>query len=370
MNPAPPWLAATLRGLSPPPHVSPPVGEDLALLNLNECPWPPSPRAIAAADAAMRGANRYPSQAGDALTTALARRTGSDPHHVVLAGGSDFILHQACLVALQPGADCVFPRPSFPRYRLSTAIAGARGLAVDVTADGRNDVPGLLAAITAETRLVFACTPNGNTGGMLDNAELTALARGVPAGVLLCIDEAYAEFGRAAGGPDAIAVLRAQRRGPWLVSRTFSKAYALAGLRVGYAAGSGDDVAHAFAVSRPAFVLGGPAIAAAAAALDDDAHLALIVRRTAEGAAQLTAGLRGLGLAPYTSVANFVSADLRRPVTPVLAAMEAKGVFARGFREPGWDRQLRITVGTPQENARALAALAAALAMQPKELVA
>jgi histidinol-phosphate aminotransferase len=370
MSSAPPWLATPLAGLSPPPFVLPPAGDDPALLNLNECPWPPSPRAIAAADTAMHGANRYPPQQLDMLSTAIAARTGSDPAHVVLAGGSDFILHQACLIALQPGADCVFPRPSFPRYRLSTAIAGARGLPVDVTADGRNDVAGMLAAITRGTRLVFACTPNGNTGGMLDQAELAALAKGVPDTVLLCIDEAYAEFGRAAGGPDAIEVLRRYRSGPWLVSRTFSKAYALAGLRVGYAVCSGGSVAQAFAVSRPAFVLGGPAIAAAAAALDDTTHLALIVRRTAEGVAQLSAGLRRLELAPYASVANFVSADLGRPVAPVLAAMGTQRVFARGFREPGLDTQLRISVGTPQENARALAALAAALAVPNTELAA
>ena len=362
MSESPPWLAGALRGLSPPPHVPPPVGDDLVLLNLNECPWPPSPRAIAAADAAMRQANRYPPQACDALTLALVRHTGTDPQLIVLAGGSDFILHQACLVALEPGTDCVFPRPSFPRYRLSTAIAGARGLAVDVTADGRNDVAGMLAAITPATRLVFACTPNGNTGGMLDEAALVALARGVPASVLLCIDEAYAEFSRAAGGPDAIASLRAHRTGPWLVSRTFSKAYALAGMRVGYAVCSDAAVARAFAVSRPIFALGGPAIAAAAAALEDFSHLAMVVQRTAEGVAQLDQGLRALGFAPFPSVANFVSADLRRPVAPILAALEARGVFARGFREPGWDSHLRISVGTEPENARALAALAAVLA--------
>lgn len=367
---APPWLARALRGLPPPPHVIPPVGEDQVLLNLNECPWPPSPRAIAAADAAMRGANRYPAQDSDALTLALARHTGTEPRLIVLAGGSDLILHQACLMALEPGTSCVFPRPGFPRYRLATAIAGARGIPVDVTSDGRNDVPAMLAAIAPDTRLVFACTPNGNTGGMLDAAALESLARLVPAHVLLCVDEAYAEFGRAAGGPDAIAVLRAHRAGPWLVSRTFSKAYALAGVRIGYAICSDATVVHGFAVSRPSFAVGGPAIAAAAAALDDDAHLAAIIRGTAEGVAQLDAGLRALGFAPYPSVANFVSADLGRPVVPVLAALEAQGVHARGFREPGWDRHLRISVGTREQNARALSALAAALVAHPKELVA
>lgn len=362
MSAPPPWLAAPLRALRPSPHLSAPACEGQVLLHLNECPWPPSPRAIAAAEAAMHGANRYPPQGSDQLTQALARHSGSDPRLIVLAGGSDFILHQTCLVALGPGSECVFPRPGFPRYRLATAIAGARGVAVDVTADGRNDVAAMLAAISSATRLVFACTPNGNTGGMLGESELAALARGVPGHVLLCIDEAYAEFSRAAGGPDAVVVLRRHRAGPWLVSRTFSKAYALAGLRVGYAICSDSAVADAFAVSRPAFVLGGPAIAAAAAALGDGEHLAMVVRRTAEGVAQLDRGLRAMGLSPYTSFANFVSADLGRPVGPVLAALAAAGIFVRGLREPGWDTYLRISVGTDQENARALAALAGALA--------
>lgn len=370
MSTPPPWLARTLRGLPPPPHVAPVAAEDAVLLNLNECPWPPSPRAIAAADAAMRQANRYPPQESDALSLALAQHTRTDPGLIVLAGGSDLILHHCCLLALEPGTSCVFPRPGFPRYRLSTAIAGARGIPVDVTADGRNDIPAMLAAIAPDTRLVFACTPNGNTGGMLDEAALAALARAVPESVLLCVDEAYAEFGRAAGGPDAVAVLRAHRRGPWLVSRTFSKAYALAGVRVGYAICSDAQVAQAFAVARPSFALGGPAIAAAAAALEDLSHLAMVVARTADGVVQLDAGLRGLGFSPYPSFANFVSADLGRPVAPVLAALERQGVFARGFREPGWESHLRITVGTQAENARALAALAAALSPHPKDLVA
>ncbi len=367
---APPWLATALCTLSPPPRVAPVPGEDLAFLNLNESPWPPSPRAIAAADAAMRRANRYPPPDHDALSLALAARTGTDPALIVLAGGSDLILHHACMMALEPGTSCVFPRPSFPRYRLSTAIAGARAIAVDITPHGLNDVPAMLAAIAPDTRLVFACTPNGNTGGMLDEAALVALAQGVPDRVLLLVDEAYAEFSRAAGGPDAVSVLRAHRQGPWVVSRTFSKAYALAGMRVGYGICSGADVARGFTVGRPAFVVGGPAIAAAAAALEDEAHLAMIVRGTADGVAQLSAGYRALGFLPYPSVGNFVSADLGRPVAPVLAAMQGQGVLARGFREPGWDRHLRITVGLPQENDRALAALAAALAASPKELVA
>jgi histidinol-phosphate aminotransferase len=368
--PAPPWLARALHGLSPPPSVPPAADTDQVLLNLNESPWPPSPRAIEAADAATRRANRYPAQGSDALTMALAARTGTDPALVALAGGSDMILHQACLMALEPGTSCVFPRPSFPRYRLSTAIAGARGIAIDVTSDGLNDVAAMLAAVAADTRLVFACTPNGNTGAMLDADAIAALARDVPGDVLLCVDEAYVEFGRAAGGPDALDVLRAHRRGPWLVSRTFSKAYALAGMRIGYALCSDATVAHGFAVARPSFAVGGPAIAAAAAALEDQTHLETILHNTAAGAAQLAAGMRALGLKPFPSVANFVSADLGRPVGPVLAVMQAHGVLARGFREPGWDNHLRITVGLPAENDRALRALQAALAADEKGMAA
>jgi histidinol-phosphate aminotransferase len=359
------WQSPRLAGLAPPLRAgsAPPGVAARARLHLNESPWGPSQRAIAAAAEAAAGVNRYPPGEGGPLVDALAARSGAAPGRIVLAAGSDLVLHYACMIALAPARSCVFPRPSFPRYRLSTAIAGARPIPVEVGPDGANDVAAMLAAITADTTLVFACTPNGNTGGMLGEAALTALARGVPDTVLLCIDEAYAEFGRAAGGPDAAAILSANRTGPWIVSRTFSKAFALAGARLGYGICSGEDVVAAIGAMRPIFEVSAMSVAMALAALDDAAHLATIIDGTAAGREQLAAGFRRLGFAPWPSFANFVSADLGRPAEPVIAAMAARGVLARGFREPvGHDTALRISVGTAEENALALDTLAASLA--------
>jgi histidinol-phosphate aminotransferase len=365
MSGRPAWVSARLEGLAPPMRAGggapgvPPV----ARLHLNESPWPPSPRAIAAATEAAAGVNRYPPGEGGPLVTALARRAAVAPSQVLLAAGSDLILHYACMIALDPSRSCVFPRPSFPRYRLSTAIAGARALPIEVAADGANDVAAMLAAIGPETGLVFACTPNGNTGGMLGEEALAALAAGVPDHVLLCVDEAYAEFSRAAGGADAVAVLKAKRKGPWIVSRTFSKAYALAGARLGYGICSGEDVVEAIGSVRPIFEVSAVSVAMALAALEDELHLARIIGGTAAGRRQIAEGFRALGFSPWPSVANFVSADIGRPAEPVIAAMAARGVLARGFREPfGYDSALRISVGTEEENRLALEALAAALA--------
>ncbi len=359
------WRSKRLAGLAPPMRAggAPSGVAPRARLHLNESPWGPSPRAIAAAAEAAAGVNRYPPGEGGPLVAALAARSGVDPGRIILAAGSDLILHYACMIALDPERSCVFPRPSFPRYRLSTAIAGARAIPVEVGPDGANDVAAMLAAITPDTGLVFACTPNGNTGGMLDEAALAALATGVPDTVLLCVDEAYAEFGRAAGGPDAVAVLAAHRNGPWIVSRTFSKAFALAGARLGYGVCSGEDIVEAIGSVRPIFEVSAMSVAMAHASLDDAVHLATIIDGTAAGRAQLAAGLRNLGFSPWPSFANFVSADIGRPAEPVIAAMAARGVLARGFREPaGYDTALRISVGTAAENALALETLAAALA--------
>jgi histidinol-phosphate aminotransferase len=357
------FLTSRAASLSPPPPApAAPARADAARLNLNECPLPPSPRALAAAAAAFARVNRYTLQGPDALTRALAARTGVAGDRIVLTAGSDLVLQYCAAITLEPGRACVFPRPSFPRYRLATTITGARALAVLVAEDGRNDVPAMLAAITPETSLVFVCTPNGNTGGMLDEAELVALAKGVPDHALLCVDEAYAEFARHVGGPDALAVMQAHRTGPWVVSRTFSKAYALAGARVGYGLCSSAGIAAAINAVRPIFEVSGPSIAAAAAALEDEAHLTHILDVTAQGAAQLSEGFRALGFAPWPSFANFVSADIGTAVEPVLARMAEAGVLARGFREPGaFETCLRISVGTEAENASAIAALGAAL---------
>lgn len=355
----PKWIAPLMHGLSAPGgHPRAPMGGDDVALNLNESPIPPSPKAIAAAMASIAGVNRYPPTDGGALIGALSAHTGIAPDCIGMAVGSDMMLHALCMVTLAPGRSAVMPYPSFPRYAGSTRLAGARIIKVPLGADGANDPERLLAAIAPDTSIVFCCTPNGNTGGAMRPAAIRHLAGSVPEDVMLVVDEAYAEFDRNA---DTIAAM-SDRRGPWAITRTFSKAYALAGLRIGYGLFSDAKVAAVVKAARPIFELTTPALAAAVAALADADHLALMLHTIETGRAQLVTGLRALGFEPLPSVANFVTTDLGRPVAPIQNAMMDQGVLIRGLADPGFETYLRITVGLPAENTRALAALAKALA--------
>ncbi len=355
----PAWMAPLMRGLAAPGgHPRAPVGGDYVALNLNESPLPPSPKAVAAAMATIAGVNRYPPTDGGALVAALSAHTGVPGDRIGVSVGSDMMLHALCMVTLGPGRSAVMPFPSFPRYAGSTRLAGARAIKVPLTDDGANDPQRLLSAIEPDTSIVFCCTPNGNTGATLTPAALRHLAEGVPEDVMFVVDEAYAEFDPAAATLEALST----RKGPWAVTRTFSKAYALAGLRVGYGLFSDSTVAAVVKAARPIFELTAPALAAAVAALADTEHLALMQNACAEGRAQLVAGLLALGFQPLPSQANFVTTDLHRPVAPIIKAMMTEGVLVRGLADPGFETYLRITVGLPEENARALAALGKALA--------
>lgn len=353
------WIAPLARDLKAPMVHPRALRDDIVALNLNESPIGPSPLAIAAAQATIAGVNRYPPTDGGSLVAALSAHTGISADRIGVSVGSDMMLHLLCMVSLSPGRSAVLPYPSFPRYGISTRIAGARTILVEVTPDGSNDPERLLASVSEDTSIVFCCTPNGNTGGVLSRAALCHIAAHVPDHVMLVVDEAYAEFDPDA---DTLAIL-AERCGPWVVTRTFSKAYALAGLRVGYALCSDARVAEVMRAARPIFELTSPSLAAAEAALADGAHLRMMLELVASGRTQLAAGLAAMGFSPMPSAANFVTTDLRRPAGPVLRDMERHGVLVRGVMDPGYENFLRITVGLPSDNLRALAALRLALAL-------
>src|SRR5262245_23394157 len=213
-----------------------------ALLHLNECPYPPSQGVVDAICRTAAGVNRYGAPRPAALAATIAASAGIAPDRIVLGNGSDEILGLACQMALTVGDSAVMPTPSFPRYRIAARMMGAEARLVRNCTDGRNNVDGLLAKIDRSTRIVFACTPNNPSGAALSQEEIGALAVGVPDDILLVVDEAYYEFDAIEGGLGALGAL-ANRRGPWLATRTLSKAYALAGMRVGYALASSKDVA-------------------------------------------------------------------------------------------------------------------------------
>jgi histidinol-phosphate aminotransferase len=329
-------------------------------MGLNECLFPPSPRVLAAISAALSTINRYPDAQCPALTDVIVARTGVPPEHVVWGNGSEELIKGAVELSSGPGTSVVLPVPTFWGYRAIVRASGARLVEASNGADGMPDVERIAARVAEDTRLVFCITPNNPSGAMLPQRALEALARLVPANRLLFIDEAYHEFAVHAGGPDVLAALR-ERDGPWVVARTFSKAYAMAGMRIGYALCSSEALAQALKQTTCVFNVPILAQAAALAALDDTAYLREILDRTAAGRRQLSDGLREVGLAPLASVGNFVSVRLPVPGRDVVKDMLERGIQLHAWPDVGYESFIRITVGSVQDNAACLEALGKSL---------
>jgi histidinol-phosphate aminotransferase len=360
----PSWLTDAIRGF--PPYRGPQTAADfpaggagahpIRFLHLNESPYPPSPRAIEAVARHAVGLNRYPDIHGRALASALSARTGVPVGRIIFGAGSDELIHFLCEIALAQGDELVTPAPTFPRYAVSARLLGARPVRTRLDASGANDARALAAAVTDKTRIVFCCTPNNPSGAFLSEAAVEELVERVPDTVLLAVDEAYYEFGRHAGGPDILRLL-ARRRGPWAVLRTFSKAYGLAALRVGYALCGSDDVADALRKAKLQYNVNTIAQAAALAALEDDAHLARTLDDSATERARLTAGLANLGIAPFPSAANFVSGRMPFAASIAMEELRKRGILIRDWRDPDHLQEIRITLGLPEDTDAVLAAL-------------
>ncbi len=330
-------------------------------LHLNECPLPPSPAVIAAIRAAVPTINRYPDAHARRLAAALQERTGVAADRIVFGTGSEELLNLTTLLALDRGDQIVTSTPSFSRYVRSAELAGGSAIRVPVLADGRNDVAGLIAALTPRTRILYCAIPNNPTGWFNDPDEVARLAGDTPETVLLAIDEAYHEYARHAGGPDILAAL-ARRRGPWIVMRTFSKAYCLAGLRLGYALCSTSDVAGAVGRGRTAFNANVLAQTAALAALEDEAYLKLVLETCAIERGRLIAGARTLGLEPFPSVTNFVSIPVPLKAADVVAAMARRGILISSWGDGGRDDVIRISIGLAEDTDAVLSSLTEILA--------
>lgn len=350
-----------------PPHRGPLIEEDLQGTNgplrrmsLNESADPPSPKVIAAVQAAAAGANRYPDPKARALAAAISDRTDVPVSRIVFGNGSHELIMLMGTAFMEAGSRIVVPNPSFQPYQSTARIAGAELTIVPVDADGAIDVDAMLAACTPAPRIVIAATPNNPTGALLSKSALDRLIAGVPDETLLVIDEAYFEFGRLAGGPDVLRALKA-RKGLWLVLRTFSKAYNLAGLRVGYALASHDEIVEGINRVRGVFNVNRLAQAAALAAMSDEPYAQSSQRRTAAERDRLAVGLKGLGLSPLPSAANFVAVRTPKPATDMVGALARQGIMIVPVGGPPYENHIRITIGTAEDTDAVLAALKAAL---------
>lgn len=316
-------------------------------LSSNENPYPPLPGVVEAAGAAVAAMNRYPDMGNSALYTALAARLGVPAGDLAAATGSVALIYQLLSAFCAPGDEVVHAWRSFEAYPIAITTAGARGVPVPVTADGRHDLAAIAAAVTDRTRAVLVCTPNNPTGPAVTQAELDAFLARVPEHVVVVVDEAYVEFVRMADAVDGVATYRAHPN--VVLFRTFSKAYGLAGFRVGYAVAPAPIAAALRAVSLP-FGVSAVAQAAAIASLEAEPALlerveALTVERT-----RVVAGLRAAHWEVPDPQGNFVWLELGEQTAAFAAAADDAGIVVRPFAGEG----CRVTIGESEANGRLL----------------
>lgn len=323
----------------------------------NENPRGPSPAVRAAIRAATDELCRYPDGDGFSLKAALSARYGIAPEQLVLGNGSNDILELVTQAFLLPGQRTVYSRHAFAVYALATQARGGIGFEVAAQADLGHDLPAMRRAITADTRVVFIANPNNPTGTWLPPPAITAFLESVPADVLVVLDEAYNEY----LAPEQHAPTSAwvARYPNLIVSRTFSKAYGLAALRVGYGI-MHPGIADMLNRVRQPFNVNALGQAAAVAALADGDYVDQSRTLNRQGMHQLEEGLRALGLAWVPSHANFVLVRVGDGAG-VYQRLLSQGVIVRPVTNYGLPEYLRITIGLPEENARFLSALAAAL---------
>lgn len=336
------------------------VESQIVKLASNENPRGPSPRVRAAIAAAATGVTRYPDGNGFALKQALSARLGIGLDQIVLGNGSNDILELATQAFLRPGDHAVYSQHAFAVYPLATQARGAHGIEVPAR-DLGHDLAAMRAALTPQTRIVFIANPNNPTGTWLPPAEVRAFVDSIPAGVLVVLDEAYNEYLQADQQANTASWIAAQPN--LIVSRTFSKAYGLAGLRVGYGLADA-GVADMLNRVRQPFNVNSIAQAAALAALEDVDYVAESARLNRDGLAQLMRGLDAIGVAYLPSHGNFLLlrvGDAGKGAAPVYEALLRAGVIVRPVANYGLPDWLRVTVGLPEENARFLTALGAAL---------
>jgi histidinol-phosphate aminotransferase len=337
---------------------------DIVKLASNENPLGPSPQALAAVGASLAELARYPDGNGYELKQALAAYHALDTACITLGNGSNDVLELIARAFLTPEHEAVFSQHAFAVYPLVTQAIGARARIAKAHSANHpmpygHALEALLELVGERTRIVFIANPNNPTGTWNTATELQAFLDAVPAHALIVIDEAYFDYAEVADYASAVAWL--ERYPNLIVTRTFSKAYGLAGLRVGYSL-SHPEVADLLNRVRQPFNVNSPALAGARAALQDTEHLARSRAVNRAGRVQLQEGLAQLGLRALPSAGNFLCLDCARPGQPLFQALLKRGVIVRPVANYDLPNFLRITIGTEQENRRLLAAFAEVLA--------
>ena len=332
--------------------------KNIVKLASNENPLGPGKLALHAARQALEQLHRYPDGAGFHLKAALSEKFNLRPEQITLGNGSNDLLELIGRAFLNRGDEVIFSQHAFAVYMLVTLGCSAKPVEVPAQLFG-HDLAAMADAITERTRVIFIANPNNPTGTWFHKHALDAFLARVPEHVLVVLDEAYVEYVEEDGYPNGFDYLG--RYSNLIVTRTFSKMYGLAGLRVGYAVAN-PQITNVLNRVRQPFNVNAPALAAAQASLNDVNYIEDSKSENTAGLVQITEGLTKLTLHAIPSVANFLAFDCGRPAQPIYEALLHEGVIVRPIGGYGMPDHLRVSIGLGEENERFLQALQKVLA--------
>ncbi|MBX5163098.1 MULTISPECIES: histidinol-phosphate transaminase [unclassified Rhizobium] len=329
--------------------------DDIAALASNENPNGCSPKVMEAMASSAFNPSRYSDPACTELRNALSRLLDLPPGQIVVGNGSEEMVAAISRAFLVQGSSALTVTPSFGLHEIEPLAAGARVTKVPMTSDMGFDIPALEAALATGPALFFLPSPSNPVGAALTRSELDRLVAATRPQTLFVLDEAYFEY-MEEGQADGMALVRSGNF-PSIVLRTFSKAYGLAGLRVGYATCSNPEIARIVAAAKPPFNVNAAAQVAAVAALADQQWMKQSVERTKTERARLARGLDELGVFTASSQTNFLFFRTTLPSEHAAKALLADGIIVKPWREAGYENWVRVTIGTPKQNDRVLASL-------------
>jgi histidinol-phosphate aminotransferase len=329
---------------------------EIIKLASNENPYGASPKAKEAVVREIENTSIYPDGAAVELTAAVARHHGVNPDQVIFGAGSDEIIMMIARAFLRPGDETVMAASTFPQYKHNAQIENAVIFEVPLK-NGTHDLPGMLDKVTDKTRIVWICNPNNPTGTIVNKDELEDFLNKVPSSVMVVLDEAYCEYIDDPSFPDGLQVMKSYAN--VVVLRTFSKIYGLASLRIGYGIGK-PEIIRAINQVREPFNTTRFGQVAALAALEDQAFVNDCRRSNKDGIRMLKDAFDRLALESFPAYGNFIMVDVRRPATEVYDELLRKGIIVRAGHK-GYPNHLRITIGSPEQNAKVISALESVL---------
>jgi histidinol-phosphate aminotransferase len=331
------------------------ITESIKLASNENC-WGPSPRAVAAIQNMLTGLHRYPDGSSYYLTEALAKWTGAAPEEIVLGNGSNEVIEFLVKAFVEKDDEVITSHPSFLMYQKFVQVRGGRNIVIELQ-DMHHDLAAIAAAVTDRTRLIFLDNPNNPCATLITQEQFAEFLASLPESVIVVLDEAYVDFVAVDERIDVLDLIARSDGIPAVVAlRTFSKAFGLAGLRVGFGIMHRDIASLLHRVRQP-FNINLPGQIGALAALDDRKHYDRTINGTRDGLTWLTKEVERIGCTAYPSYTNFFLIDVQGDATRLYEAMLYKGVIVRSMKAYGYPDFIRITVGTEEENSRFVQAL-------------